>query len=124
LGKYKYDTWRILPVKCYIDKSLGKRQQASQQIIARGRVHDLINSWKREIIFWTCLIETSVVNAHLKLLAILGVDNRVSQPPRVVGLPDEVGFEQLFDFFMDEVLSLNRLLPRLLLYQSSIGVDL
>jgi hypothetical protein len=19
LGKYKYDTWRILPVKCYID---------------------------------------------------------------------------------------------------------
>jgi hypothetical protein len=22
LGKYKYDTWRILPVKCYIDKSV------------------------------------------------------------------------------------------------------
>jgi hypothetical protein len=21
LGKYKYDTWRILPVKCYIDNS-------------------------------------------------------------------------------------------------------
>jgi hypothetical protein len=22
LGKYKYDTWRILPVKCYIDYSV------------------------------------------------------------------------------------------------------
>jgi hypothetical protein len=25
LGKYKYDTWRILPVKCYIDNSLHLR---------------------------------------------------------------------------------------------------
>jgi hypothetical protein len=23
LGKYKYDTWRILPVKCYIDNFMG-----------------------------------------------------------------------------------------------------
>jgi hypothetical protein len=22
LGKYKYDTWRILPVKCYINNSV------------------------------------------------------------------------------------------------------
>jgi hypothetical protein len=22
LGKYEYDTWRILPVKCYIDNSV------------------------------------------------------------------------------------------------------
>jgi hypothetical protein len=22
LGKYKYDTWRILPVECYIDNSV------------------------------------------------------------------------------------------------------
>jgi hypothetical protein len=25
LGKYKYDTWRILPVKCYIDNSMRLR---------------------------------------------------------------------------------------------------
>jgi hypothetical protein len=25
LGKYKYDTWRILPVKCYIDNSVHLR---------------------------------------------------------------------------------------------------
>jgi hypothetical protein len=22
LGKYKYDTWRILPVKCYVNNSV------------------------------------------------------------------------------------------------------
>jgi hypothetical protein len=56
----------------------------------------LINSWKRESIFGACLIETSVVNAHPKLS----------------------------NFFMDEVLPLNRLLPRFLLDWSGIGVDL
>jgi hypothetical protein len=25
LGKYKYDTWRILPVKCYIDNFMRLR---------------------------------------------------------------------------------------------------
>jgi hypothetical protein len=25
LGKYKYETWRILPVKCYIDNSVRLR---------------------------------------------------------------------------------------------------
>jgi hypothetical protein len=42
----------------------------------------------------------------------------------VVDLPDELGVERLLDFFMDEVLLLNRLLPGLLLYQSSIEVYL
>jgi hypothetical protein len=53
----------------------------------------LINSWKRERIFGTCLIETSVVDAHLKLLAGLEDDNKVGQPPWVVDLPDEGGIE-------------------------------
>jgi hypothetical protein len=28
-GKYKYDTWRILPVKCYIDNSVRLRSYIS-----------------------------------------------------------------------------------------------
>jgi hypothetical protein len=36
----------------------------------------------------------------------------------------EASIEQLFDFFTDKVLSLNRLLLRPLLDRSSIGVDL
>jgi hypothetical protein len=84
----------------------------------------LIYSWKRERIFRACLIETSVVDAHLKLPASIGDDNRVGQPPRVVNLSDEADVEQLFDFFTDKVLPLNRLLLELLLDWSGIGVDL
>jgi hypothetical protein len=41
------------------------------------------------MIFETCLVETSVVDAHLKLPIGLGDDNRVGQPPWVVDFPDE-----------------------------------
>jgi hypothetical protein len=42
----------------------------------------------------------------------------------VVDLLDKAGVEQLFNFFMDEVLPLNGLLSGLLLDWSCIGVDL
>jgi hypothetical protein len=63
--------------------------------------------WKRERIFGACLVETSVVDAHLKLPAGLGDDNSVGQPSWVVDLPDESGVKQLLDFFTNEVLSLD-----------------
>jgi hypothetical protein len=90
----------------------------------RGRIYDLIYSWKRKRIFGTCLIETIVVDAHPKLLVGLGDDNRVDQPPWVVDLPYEVGVKQLLDLFMDEVLLLNGLLPRLLLDRFGVKIDL
>jgi hypothetical protein len=60
-----------------------------------------------ERIFGTCLVETSVVDAHLKLLADLGDGSRVGQPLRVVDLLDKAGIQQLFDLFTDGVLPLN-----------------
>jgi hypothetical protein len=79
---------------------------------------------EEEKVFGTCLLETSVVDAHLKLLFGLGDDNRVSQPPRVVDLPDKAGIEQFFYFFMDDVLPLNGLFVGFLLDWSGTGVDL
>jgi hypothetical protein len=84
----------------------------------------LIYSWKRKRVFGTCLIETGVVDAHPKLHANLGDNNRIGQPPWVVDLPDKAAVEQLFDFFTDEVLPLYGLLSGLLLDWSGIGVDL
>jgi hypothetical protein len=69
----------------------------------------LIYLWKRERIFEACLVESSVVNAHLKLPADLGDDNRVGQLVWVVDLPYEASIEQLLDFFTDEVLPLTDL---------------
>jgi hypothetical protein len=62
------------------------------------------------MIFGTCLVETSVVDAHQKLPADLGDDNKVGQPLWVVDLPDESGVKQLLDFFTDEILLLGGLL--------------
>jgi hypothetical protein len=73
----------------------------------------LIFSWKRERIFGTCLIETSVVDAHSKLPVSLGDDNRVDQSPWMVDLPDESDVKQLLYFFTDEVLLLDGLISRL-----------
>jgi hypothetical protein len=77
----------------------------------------LIYSGKRKRIFVTCLVETSVVDAHPKLSAGLGDNNRVGQP-------DEAGVEQLLDLFTDEVLPLNGLFSGLLLDRSGVRVDL
>jgi hypothetical protein len=79
---------------------------------------------KRERIFGACLVETSAVDAHPNFPAGLWDDNRVAQPPRVVDLPYEASVEQLFEFFTDEILSLNRLLPGLLLHWPGVGVNL
>jgi hypothetical protein len=76
------------------------------------------------MVFWTCLVETSIVDAHPKLPTCLGDDNRVGQPPWVVDLPDEASVKQLFNLFSDKVLSLYGLLSGLLLNRSGIGVDL
>jgi hypothetical protein len=76
------------------------------------------------MIFGACLIETSVVDAHLKFPTDLGDDNRIGQPAWVVDLSDESNVEQLLDFFMYEVLLLNGLLSWLLLHRPDVRVDL
>jgi hypothetical protein len=84
----------------------------------------LVNSWERKRNFGTCLVETCVVDAHSNLPVGLRDDHRIGQLPGVVDLPYEAGVDQLFDLFTDEVLPLNRLLPRPLLDRSGVGVDL
>jgi hypothetical protein len=79
---------------------------------------------KEEKGLWDILVEIGVVDAHPKLPANLGDDNRVGQSPQVVGLSDKASVEQLFDFFTDEVLSLNILLLGLLLDWFGVEVDL
>jgi hypothetical protein len=76
------------------------------------------------MIFGTCLVETYVVDAHLKLPLGLRDNHRIGQPPGVVDLPYEASVEQLLDFLTDEVLSLNGLLLGPLLDRSSVGADL
>jgi hypothetical protein len=72
----------------------------------------------------TCLVETCVIDAHLNLSISHRDNHSVGQPPRLVDLMCEVGVEKLLNFFTDEVLPLNGLLPGPLLDRSSVRVDL
>jgi hypothetical protein len=67
------------------------------------------------------LVKTCVVDAHPKLPIRLRDDHKIGQPPRVVDLRYEANVEQILDFFMDEVLPLNELLPGPLLDWSGTG---
>jgi hypothetical protein len=46
LGKYKYDTWRILPMKCYINNSM--RLQSYIQNINRQSEPFLSRAMRRQ----------------------------------------------------------------------------
>jgi hypothetical protein len=85
-----------------------------QQVTPVGGVYNLIYSRKRIRVFWTCVIEIGVVDAHPKLPVSLWDNDRIGQPHWVVDLFDEASLQQLADLFMDEVLPLNGLLPWLL----------
>jgi hypothetical protein len=76
------------------------------------------------MIFWTCLVETSVVHVHLKLPTYLGDDNKVGLQLWVVDLSDKASIKQLFNLFSDKVFLLYGLLSGFLLDWSGIRVDL
>jgi hypothetical protein len=84
---------------------------------------NLIYSRKWIRVFWTCLIEIGVVDAHSKLPVCLRDHDRIGQPHWVVDLLDEASLQQLADLFTDEVLP-DGLLPRLLSDRSGVGPDL
>jgi hypothetical protein len=60
-----------------------------QQVAPGGRVYNLIYSRKWIGVFWTCLIEIGVVDAHPKLPVSLWDYDWIGQPYWVVDLFDE-----------------------------------
>jgi hypothetical protein len=79
---------------------------------------------ERKLLFWICLVEAGVVDAHPKLSASLGDDYRVSQPLWVIDISDEANIEQLLDLLTDEVLPPKGLFLRFMLDWSGVGVNL
>jgi hypothetical protein len=98
--------------------------QEGQEVAPRGRIHDLIYSWKWIRVLGTSLIEVGVVDAHLKLPISLGNDNWIGQPYWVMNLSDEASMQHLSDLLTDEILPLNGLSPRLLTHRFGVRVDL
>jgi hypothetical protein len=76
LGKYKYDTWRILPVKCYIDNSV--RLQSHIRNInkhfwhhCRGVSQYLLSIYRLHRIILTSIISLTDLSAALWLFVVV-----------------------------------------------------
>jgi hypothetical protein len=55
-GKYKYDSWRILPVKCYIDNSVRLRSSIRnvthiKESLEKCFIHPSSSAWGAPVIF-------------------------------------------------------------------------
>jgi hypothetical protein len=73
LGKYKYDTWRILPVKCYIDNSMRLQsyiQNVNQHFWRRywGGIQYLLSIYRLHGIILTSIISLIDLSATLWLI--------------------------------------------------------
>jgi hypothetical protein len=95
-----------------------------QQVTPGGGVYNLIYLRKWIAVFWTCLIEVGVVDAHPKLPISLRDDDWIGQPHRIVDLFDKASLQLLADLFTDEVLPLDGLLSWLLPHWLVVGLDL
>ena len=69
-------------------------------------VHKLVDPWQWEGIFWACLIEVCIVNTDPPHSIWLHYHYHIGQPFRVVGFPNELGFEELVNLFADQDLPL------------------
>jgi hypothetical protein len=75
LGKYKYDTWRILPVKCYIDNSVclwSYIRNINKHFWCRckGGSHYLLSIYRLNRIFLVSIISLVDLSASLCLCLV------------------------------------------------------
>jgi hypothetical protein len=85
---YKSGMLPILPRHLNLMKTRVSIQEG-QEVAPRGRIHDLIYSWKWIWVLGTGLIKVGIVDAHLKLPISLGNDDWIGQPYWVMDLFDE-----------------------------------
>jgi hypothetical protein len=76
LGKYKYDTCRILPVKCYNDSSMCLRsciQNVNKHFWrhCRGGSHYLLSVYRLHGIILTCIISLTNLSTALWLFVVV-----------------------------------------------------
>ena len=84
--------------------------------IAAGRgIHDLIDPWQRERVFWACTIQICEINAHPFLAIGFWTTYRIRRPSGVHDPANHPRCLQLQDLLLDEVLTFLRLAASLLL---------
>jgi hypothetical protein len=76
LGKYKYDTWRILPVKCYIDNSMClwsyiRNVNMHFRCCCQGGSEYLFSIYRIHVIILTSIISLTDLSTALWLFVVV-----------------------------------------------------
>ena len=80
-------------------------------------VHDEVDPWQREAVLWACFVYISKVDAESPLAIFFFDEYDVSQPLRILYLPDRSCLEKFVDLLIDGFLPLWREAPSLLFDQ-------
>ena len=80
-------------------------------------VHDEVDPWQREAVLWACFVYISKVDAESPLAICFFDEYDVSQPLRILYLPDCSCLEKFVDLLIDGFLPLWREAPSLLFDQ-------
>ena len=63
----------------------------TKELVTSGGVHELVNSWDQERIFWACFAEVRVIDTDPLFFIGLLHHYYISEPFRVVNFPYELG---------------------------------
>ena len=88
-------------------------------------IHDEVDPRQKEAILWACFVDVSKVDTVLPLAIFFFDENDVSQPLRILHLPDCPCLEEFVDLLVDGFLSFWRKAPSLLLdrFEGRAGVQ-
>ena len=83
----------------------GESIQEGEHPLPSSGIHNLIYLWQRETVFWACIIEVGVNDAHPPFAFLFGYHHYICQSVWVLHLSDESGFQQLVNLIPDNLLS-------------------
>ena len=65
--------------------------QKGDDLATRSGVDYLVYARQRKVILWTCLVESSIINAHSPFSGLFPDKDGIGEPVGVKNLPDESG---------------------------------
>ena len=85
--------------------------------MASCSVHDEVDPWQREAVFWACFVDVGEVDTESPFTICFFDEYYISQPLWILHLPDRSCLKEFADLLVDGFLSIWRKAPPLLLDQ-------
>ena len=71
----------------------GEGVQEGEHPLPSSGVDNLVYPWQRETVFWACIIEVGVIDAHPPFAFLFGYHHYICQPVWILHFSNESGFQ-------------------------------